>query len=212
MKCEKCENDHNGDFGSGRFCSRTCANTKNHSTETKNKISASIRLSESANFKSQEHRDKFVSGAKKANEKWIQTQLNSLMDADYSTLSVGRLRKRVILEQGSKCNHCGIVDWNGKALTLELEHIDGDHHNNARENVEAICPNCHSQTATFRGKNINLLGIKKTKTTDDMVVEAFIATGNIRQCLLKLGLAAKGANYGRVKNALSRRNIAYDCP
>lgn len=210
MKCEKCENVHNGDFGSGRFCSRACANARIHSTETKKKISTSIRLGGIVAFKSQEHRDKFIAGGRKANEKWIQTQLKSLMDADFSTLTYDRLRKRVILEQGSTCNHCGIVDWNGKKLTLELEHIDGNHHNNARENVEAICPNCHSQTSTFRGKNINPLGIKKTKTTDDMVVEAFIETGNIRQCLLKLGLAAKGANYGRVKNALSRRNIAYD--
>ena len=39
--CEKCKKEHNGFFGSGRFCSRSCANTKIHSEETKRKISLS---------------------------------------------------------------------------------------------------------------------------------------------------------------------------
>lgn len=44
---------------------------------------------------------------------------------------------------------------------------------------------------------------------DERVVEAYLATGNIRQCLLSLGLAAKGANYGRVKRALTMWGIEY---
>lgn len=39
MKCERCGKEHNGEYGSGRFCSRSCANTRIHSTETKQKIS-----------------------------------------------------------------------------------------------------------------------------------------------------------------------------
>lgn len=40
--CEKCDKEHNGSFGSGRFCSRSCANTRNHTQETKEKIKNSI--------------------------------------------------------------------------------------------------------------------------------------------------------------------------
>lgn len=46
MICEKCKKEHNGSFGSGRFCSRNCANTRTHSRETKSKISKSIKNSD----------------------------------------------------------------------------------------------------------------------------------------------------------------------
>lgn len=46
------------------------------------------------------------------------------------------------------------IKWNGKPLTLELEHIDGNSENNNRDNLECICTNCHSQTPTYKGKNI----------------------------------------------------------
>ena len=44
--CEKCNKEHNGSFASGRFCSRSCANRKIHSEETKLKIGNSVKNSE----------------------------------------------------------------------------------------------------------------------------------------------------------------------
>lgn len=43
MICENCGKEHDGHFGSGRYCSRACANSRHHSTETKQKISESIK-------------------------------------------------------------------------------------------------------------------------------------------------------------------------
>jgi len=57
-----------------------------------------------------------------------------------------------LYEQNHKCNKCSLKSWLGKPLTLELHHIDGNKTNNKRENLEAICPNCHSQTDNFRFK------------------------------------------------------------
>lgn len=54
---------------------------------------------------------------------------------------------------GYTCSSCSIDSWNGKDLTLEVEHIDGNSENNSKENVCLICPNCHSQTPTYKGKN-----------------------------------------------------------
>jgi hypothetical protein len=51
------------------------------------------------------------------------------------------------------CWVCGVKEWNGKPLGLELEHIDGNAENNSEENVCLICPNCHSQTSTYKAKN-----------------------------------------------------------
>jgi Zn finger protein HypA/HybF involved in hydrogenase expression len=49
-----------------------------------------------------------------------------------------------------KCSECGITDWNGKPLTIEIDHIDGISENNELTNLRWLCPNCHSQTETFR--------------------------------------------------------------
>lgn len=43
--------------------------------------------------------------------------------------------------------------WNGQPLTLELEHKNGNPCDNRLENLEFLCPNCHAQTDTSRGKN-----------------------------------------------------------
>lgn len=51
-----------------------------------------------------------------------------------------------------KCECCGITEWQGKPLTLELHHIDGNHYNNGLSNLQILCPNCHSQTETFRSR------------------------------------------------------------
>lgn len=63
------------------------------------------------------------------------------------------LRKYITHLDGYKCSCCGLSDWNNKPITLEVEHIDGNSEDDSRENVCLICPNCHSQTDTYKGKN-----------------------------------------------------------
>ena len=67
-----------------------------------------------------------------------------------------KLKLRLIAEGvlEHKCACCGITEWNGLPTPIELEHKDGDHHNNELSNLELLCPNCHAQTSTYRGKNI----------------------------------------------------------
>ena len=66
-----------------------------------------------------------------------------------------RLKNRLLLEglKEHKCECCGITEWNGKPAPLELDHINGNHHDNRLENLRILCPNCHAQTDTYRGKN-----------------------------------------------------------
>lgn len=69
------------------------------------------------------------------------------------------LKKR-LFDEGVKneiCEDCGIGNsWNSKKLNLHLDHIDGDKLNNRIDNLRILCPNCHSQTDTYAGKNIKL--------------------------------------------------------
>lgn len=69
-----------------------------------------------------------------------------------------KLRKRV-LKDGyfeSKCYNCNLTEWLNQPITLELEHIDGDNTNNEITNLTLLCPNCHSQTSTWRGRKLKL--------------------------------------------------------
>ena len=78
-----------------------------------------------------------------------------------------RLAKRMI-EEGYKekrCERCGITDWMGMPITLQLHHKDGNHRNNQLDNLEILCPNCHTQTDTYGAKNIKKTKTIKTKTS-----------------------------------------------
>ena len=71
-------------------------------------------------------------------------------------VTTNRLRIKLLREglKSAKCEVCGNDQWNGKAIPLEVHHRDGDNENNALENLEIICPNCHALTSNYRGKNI----------------------------------------------------------
>ena len=73
-------------------------------------------------------------------------------DVYYNT---NRLRKRLISEgyKTHKCEVCNNSTWNNQPIPIELDHINGDNSDNRIENLRIICPNCHAQTETYRGKN-----------------------------------------------------------
>jgi Zn finger protein HypA/HybF involved in hydrogenase expression len=64
--------------------------------------------------------------------------------------------KRRLLEAGrleNRCSQCGLNEWQGKPLSVQIDHINGIGTDHRLENLRMLCPNCHSQTSTFGGRN-----------------------------------------------------------
>lgn len=67
--------------------------------------------------------------------------------------------KRRILADGivpNVCIRCGqLPEHNGLPLTLQIHHLDGNNKNNALDNIEILCPNCHTQTENYGRKKVS---------------------------------------------------------
>lgn len=82
------------------------------------------------------------------------------------------IRRRIIENNliDYKCSCCGLTEWQGRQISLELDHINGINNDNRLENLRFLCPNCHSQTVTYGSKNLNS-AYKNTKVdciSDDL--------------------------------------------
>jgi hypothetical protein len=77
---------------------------------------------------------------------------------DGSTYQSNKLRQRLIAEGilPAGCSVCLRIAWLEQPIPLELDHIDGNRRNNQLDNIRLVCPNCHAQTPTYRGRNIAL--------------------------------------------------------
>jgi Zn finger protein HypA/HybF involved in hydrogenase expression len=85
--------------------------------------------------------------------------LSSIL-TENSSYSRGHLKKRLVSENilENKCSECSIYDvWNNKPISLQLDHINGIRNDNRIKNLRLLCPNCHSQTHTFSGRNLPLI-------------------------------------------------------
>lgn len=99
----------------------------------------------------------------------IEDYLNNVV-----SISSHKLRLRLINEgmKEAKCERCNLMDWNDEPIPLELDHINGDHDDNRLENLRILCPNCHYQTPTHRGKNRKagrIMDKEKTELGDSRV-------------------------------------------
>ena len=124
---------------------------------------------------------------------------NSL--TDFGTHNWRTIKEKIFQEREYRCECCGLTEWNGKKIKLQVHHIDGNHNNNVRNNLMILCPNCHSQTDnwTYR-KNQNDI-------TDEMFLEALQNTANICQACRILGISPNQNNYKRAKKLIENSGL-----
>ena len=140
-----------------------------------------------------EYRKKIIDGTKKHHEYNKLHKTEILLSKDFNDIGWDYKRKRILIEQNNKCGHCGLSEWRNNPLTLDIDHVDGNNRNNLRENLIALCPNCHSITPTWRGRNKSSC----KWVSDELAIDALKTEPSIRQALIKCGLAPKGGNYKR---------------
>jgi transposase-like protein len=76
------------------------------------------------------------------------------------------LKQRLLREglKENRCERCGIEQWLGEPLSMALHHVNGDGFDNRLENISILCPNCHSQTPNFSGRNIKRVRVTRELT------------------------------------------------
>lgn len=190
MLCERCMNDHDGSYGSGRFCASKCA--RGFSTaEKRSDINTKVSKKLQRQFVDSSDDLAFTQALREASS-WrclgrilgFQTTGGNLQKhlrnraADLK-LDASHFKKPRSLDErlcnqprGSKpklrsdliavgrkyeCEECKIgPEWNGKKLTIQVDHINGDNKDHRESNLRFLCPNCHSQTSTFTWKNTKI--------------------------------------------------------
>ena len=190
--CKKCGKQFEPQKGLINYCSLECRNSRTWSEEDKEKKSISAKNSSKVKNCNYDKPKDFwlkIAETRKKNHK------SKILELEYNLLSFDSLRYRILYEQNEKCKRCGLNEWLGEKLILELEHKDGNHHNNLRENLEMLCPNCHSLTETWRGRNKT---DKRHKISDKNLLQILVSNDwNMRKSLIDVGLSPKGGNYKR---------------
>lgn len=185
-----------------RFCSKVCSNLYRAANSDFYKVH-SLKLKERS--KNKPWGFQCISAEKKAENNRSRTYkklswAEKVFARDWSELSWEYKRMRIMIEQEGKCAFCNLSEWRGVKISLEVDHIDGCRTNNLRENLRALCPNCHMTTDTYRGRN----KLRGKLPPDNVVYEKYKEVGNVRQTLLAFNVAAKGANYARVKTIIQK--------
>jgi Zn finger protein HypA/HybF involved in hydrogenase expression len=202
--CENCNCEHDGNYGSGRFCGCKCArgfSSKEKRKETNEKIAKKLRkycipdFSKeqiesivSISFSTKEVANILLPFIKREKRRFFETRklikkfsintshfigcgiflgnkgytkelfiqsiltFNTERRIKSSTIKNRLIRFKI---KENKCEECKLQMWNNKPLVLQLHHIDGNRYNNTLENLQILCPNCHSQTDTFGNKRRN---------------------------------------------------------
>lgn len=81
--------------------------------------------------------------------------IEELLVEDRPQTNRSHLKQRLLAEglKENRCERCGLTEWNGEPLNMQLHHNNGRGKDNRLVNISLLCPNCHAQTETWGGRN-----------------------------------------------------------
>ena len=165
--CKNCKKEFKKDnyeikVSKNHFCSRSCSATFNNKKTPKRKAVTGVCIGCGGIIKRWYASRKYCSHAcaknskyKDAIDKWLAGEISGNKGYGRGLSVCGFVRRWLYEKHNNQCQKCGwseIHPVTGK-IPLQVEHIDGNSENTCPENLELLCPNCHSLTVTFMGLN-----------------------------------------------------------
>lgn len=131
---------------------------------------------------------------------------------EWSTTTARSRIKTEILEKKLipyECDICKLGDWLSTPISLHLDHIDGVNNNNKLSNLRFLCPNCHSQTETYCGKqNKTRYSVLNKKVSDAELLTSIRNSATVKEALTNAGLSG-ASNYDRVYRLAKQHGIQH---
>jgi hypothetical protein len=207
-----CGQEANFKLKNGKNC---CSKSSNSCIKIKGKNSEGLKKAYEEGRKSSEHLHKegvnnWAKGKHWFDDKRIKVDYNeSTMFIENSKINSGII-KNYLMEQKDfiyKCNNCNLNEWFSHKIILEMHHKNGNEYDQRKENLEFLCPNCHSITDTYRCKNVkNRIKNSCKKVTDEELIISLKSSKSIAMALRNVCLSPKGANYKRAYNLILKSN------
>ena len=139
-----------------KFCNHSCAASFNNKSdrryENQHTIKLHKKICKNCNLKKVPTVTSEYCSSKCFHDfQWMKKK--ELIKENPNDFSSRNLKKLLLEEKGHQCEICTLSKWMEKDIEIELDHIDGNHRNNHFDNLRLICPNCHAQTPTYKGRN-----------------------------------------------------------
>ncbi len=160
MQCEACSNEHDGSYGSGRFCTSACArgfSTRTKRAEINERVSVRLRkpiICKSCGKSFFRPRQKDWTKRRCPECVAVKPSLPRCSLRQLDECKTDRSRKKwLIAKHCHQCFWCKGKEWMGQPIPIEIDHISGNSDDNSEENLRLLCCNCHAQTPTYKSKN-----------------------------------------------------------
>jgi len=149
-KCKNCNRSLSYEKRNNKFCNHSCAASFNNLGIRRNFTTGKEVIKQCLNCQKITINPKYCSKKCQMN---YQRQLRREKIEKEQKLFTRRDKQFLIEVRGNKCEICGIEKWQNKELIMILDHKNGNSDDNSLLNLRLICPNCDSQTLTYKNRN-----------------------------------------------------------